>query len=153
MRAVLALRRGDSATAIEELESAVPHQTGSPRLLIGALKDAAVPSDADAAPQCSVNIHDVTLLEVPRGGSHCIIRSVRGPRSEVLPNSDSEFDSPELCCARSARSGVCSRQLSFRPGQYPRKLILLRTCACLAGKAATRGASVPATQRPGRTMS
>jgi tetratricopeptide (TPR) repeat protein len=37
LRAVFALRRSDAAKAIEELQSAVPYQTGAPRLLIGAM--------------------------------------------------------------------------------------------------------------------
>jgi tetratricopeptide (TPR) repeat protein len=34
---MLALQRGDVAKAIEELQSAIPYQTGTPRLLIGAM--------------------------------------------------------------------------------------------------------------------
>ena len=37
LRAVFALRSGDAAKAIEELQSAAPYQTGAPRLLIGSM--------------------------------------------------------------------------------------------------------------------
>jgi tetratricopeptide (TPR) repeat protein len=37
LRAMFALQRGDVAKAIEELQSAIPYQTGVPRLLIGAM--------------------------------------------------------------------------------------------------------------------
>jgi tetratricopeptide (TPR) repeat protein len=37
LRAVFALQRGDGAKAIEELQSAISYQTGTPRLLIGAM--------------------------------------------------------------------------------------------------------------------
>lgn len=37
LRAVLALRRGDAAKAISELESAAPYELGQPRFLIGAM--------------------------------------------------------------------------------------------------------------------
>ena len=37
LRAIFALQRGDVAKAIEELQIAIPYQTGTPRLLIGAM--------------------------------------------------------------------------------------------------------------------
>jgi tetratricopeptide (TPR) repeat protein len=37
LRAIFALQRGDAAKAIEELQIAIPYQTGLPRLLIGAM--------------------------------------------------------------------------------------------------------------------
>jgi eukaryotic-like serine/threonine-protein kinase len=37
LRAIFALQRGDAAKAIEELQSAIPYETGTPRLLIGAM--------------------------------------------------------------------------------------------------------------------
>jgi eukaryotic-like serine/threonine-protein kinase len=37
LRAILTLQRGDAAKAIQELQSAIPYQTGTPRLLIGAM--------------------------------------------------------------------------------------------------------------------
>jgi tetratricopeptide (TPR) repeat protein len=37
LRAIFALQRGGVAKAIEELQSAIPYQTGTPRLLIGAM--------------------------------------------------------------------------------------------------------------------
>jgi DNA-binding winged helix-turn-helix (wHTH) protein/tetratricopeptide (TPR) repeat protein len=46
LKAMFALQRGDAAKAVEELESAVPYETGVPRLLIGAMYPAYVRGEA-----------------------------------------------------------------------------------------------------------